>query len=335
MDRQWQQFIDHIHEGQVKCNDLDMLHKLVLTPTEHPDFNQCPWSECVLITPRNSVQIWWNEVAAASWCERQHCQMYICRAEDTIQGQPLTQHQAQVLAIEKVWHEQLGTKKPPTLAREVKLAVGIKVMVTENINPYLGIANRTRGTIVEIVLDIREQIDHMVPIVKLCYLPLYVLLKREGVEDEIDEEEKEVQGRFKNLPCSIVPIIAVGQTMMFMEHQHSGQVKWKREEWKQIPLELVYAFTDYCAQGQMIGNVIVDIGNPEDGILLLMFNLYVALSRSWGQDGICLLWDFDERLFNCRWDDELVQKDNRMHIMNQATKEKWEHGEGGEGEKDA
>ncbi|KAJ8590088.1 hypothetical protein M405DRAFT_687412, partial [Rhizopogon salebrosus TDB-379] len=39
-----------------------------------------------------------------------------------------------------------------------------------------------------------------------------------------------------------------------------------------------YASTDYRAQGQTIGHVLVDIATPPTGGLNL-FNLYVALSR--------------------------------------------------------
>ncbi|KAJ7791199.1 hypothetical protein B0H14DRAFT_2367909 [Mycena olivaceomarginata] len=57
-----------------------------------------------------------------------------------------------------------------------------------------------------------------------------------------------------------------------------------------------YAFTDYRSQRQTIPYVLVDIVLPPTGKLSL-FNLYVALSRSSGQETICLLRDFDDQLF--------------------------------------
>ncbi|KAF8572560.1 hypothetical protein K439DRAFT_1378246 [Ramaria rubella] len=51
---------------------------------------------------------------------------------------------------------------------------------------------------------------------------------------------------------------------------------------------VAYAFTDYRSQGQTIPNVIVDIGTPPSGGKLSMFNLYVALSRSSGQETVRL-----------------------------------------------
>ncbi|KAF8833842.1 hypothetical protein BDN67DRAFT_916162 [Paxillus ammoniavirescens] len=44
-----------------------------------------------------------------------------------------------------------------------------------------------------------------------------------------------------------------------------------------------YTFTDYHSQGQTIPHVLVDIASPPSGVLNL-FNLYVTLSRSSGQD---------------------------------------------------
>ncbi|KAF8589185.1 hypothetical protein K439DRAFT_1292644, partial [Ramaria rubella] len=49
-----------------------------------------------------------------------------------------------------------------------------------------------------------------------------------------------------------------------------------------------YRFTDYCSQGQTIPNIIVDIPTPPTGGRLTLFNLYVSLSQSSGQDTIRL-----------------------------------------------
>ncbi|KAF8572721.1 hypothetical protein K439DRAFT_1292206, partial [Ramaria rubella] len=54
-------------------------------------------------------------------------------------------------------------------------------------------------------------------------------------------------------------------------------------------LTAAYAFTDYRSQGQTILHVIVDIGTPPSGGKLSMLNLYVALSRSSGQETVRLL----------------------------------------------
>jgi hypothetical protein len=51
----------------------------------------------------------------------------------------------------------------------------------------------------------------------------------------------------------------------------------------QLPLIPAYSLTDYRSQGQTISHTIIDIGTPPTGGLT-PFNVYVALSRSRGQD---------------------------------------------------
>ena len=58
-----------------------------------------------------------------------------------------------------------------------------------------------------------------------------------------------------------------------------------------------YAFTDYRVQGQTIPCVIINIGKVPTRGSLNLFNLYVALSHSRGQDTIQLLRDFDNSMF--------------------------------------
>ena len=64
------------------------------------------------------------------------------------------------------------------------------------------------------------------------------------------------------------------------------------------------------------------IAQPPPGTLSL-FNLYVALSRSLGQDTIRLLRDFDERHFLSCHDTHLMDEDDRLEKLDQITKEWW------------
>ncbi|KAF8580296.1 hypothetical protein K439DRAFT_1637173 [Ramaria rubella] len=57
---------------------------------------------------------------------------------------------------------------------------------------------------------------------------------------------------------------------------------------------------------------------------LTLFNLYVALSQSSGQDTIRLLRDFDEHLFIQELDAYLQAQDMRLSKLNVQTKDWWE-----------
>ena len=53
---------------------------------------------------------------------------------------------------------------------------------------------------------------------------------------------------------------------------------------------------------------------------LSLFNLYVTLSRSLGQDTIQLLRDFEEQHFH---DTHLMDEDDRLEKMDQITRDWW------------
>ncbi|KAI0054550.1 hypothetical protein BV25DRAFT_1816911 [Artomyces pyxidatus] len=84
-----------------------------------------------------------------------------------------------------------------------------------------------------------------------------------------------------------------------------------------------YAFTDYRAQGQTIPHVIVDIASPPSGGLSL-FNLYVSLSRSSGRKTIRLLRNFNDSTFLASHNTALMEEDDRLLKLDQATKKWWE-----------
>jgi hypothetical protein len=88
---------------------------------------------------------------------------------------------------------------------------------------------------------------------------------------------------------------------------------------RQFPITPAYAFTDYHAQGQTIPYVLIDIALPPSGALSL-FNVYVALSQSSGQEGIRLLQDFDDNIFKKSHDTHLLLEDDRLEILSNETK---------------
>ncbi|EPQ59432.1 hypothetical protein GLOTRDRAFT_35056, partial [Gloeophyllum trabeum ATCC 11539] len=73
---------------------------------------------------------------------------------------------------------------------------------------------------------------------------------------------------------------------------------------------------------QTIPFLIADIAKPPTGKLSL-FNSYVTLSRSHGEDNIRLLRDFDDDIFKQARDPFLIQEDARLERLDQRTKEWW------------
>ena len=91
----------------------------------------------------------------------------------------------------------------------------------------------------------------------------------------------------------------------------------------QFPITGAYSFTNYCAQGQTIPYVIIDITSPPTSGLSL-FNLYVALSHSSGRDMIRLLRDFDDGMFLQAHVPELLEEDEQLGGLDLITRRWWD-----------
>jgi hypothetical protein len=81
-------------------------------------------------------------------------QLYLCPAPDTVNGRPLTLPERYSLAKSKMRGE--NSRKGGDLANELELGIGMKVMVTENMETDLDVANGSQGVIVNIILDADE-----------------------------------------------------------------------------------------------------------------------------------------------------------------------------------
>lgn len=101
--------------------------------------------------------------------------LYISSAEDDVKTGQLTvaqSHFIQQLTIDHTGH----------LPNETLLAIGMKVMITENIATVANIANGSRGVITSIVLDPRESDltpvnENGVNITRLSFPPSFVIIK--------------------------------------------------------------------------------------------------------------------------------------------------------------
>ncbi|KAF8812817.1 hypothetical protein BYT27DRAFT_7272529 [Phlegmacium glaucopus] len=192
------------------------------------------------------------------------------------------------------------------LKGRVELSVGMKAMVVLNIATDADVANGTRGTVEGFVLDPRE--DYTTPdedgCLHLRYPPPVIYFK----------PDMETQITFEGVPKGIIPILP---SMVGFTVEVDGQrVKLER---RQIAIVPGYAFTDYKAQGQTMGCVIVDIAKPPSG-RLSPFSVYVALSRSKGRKTIRILRDFDPTLFMHHPSEDLRADMARLERLNEQLK---------------
>lgn len=298
VDERWRLMLQHARHGNCGPDDLSYLRSLIITNQDCPetDFSDVPWSEAILITPRHAVRRQWNTACVLQHCKKEKKKLYISKAEDTVKGRTLTAGER--LALMK--------KKQVVLPSEVHLAIGCKVMVTFNVETQLDIANGSRGTIYDIVLDEREPVCND-EVVHLKYPPAYVLVKLDRTKAP----------KLDGLPEGVVPIVPMTKDISIT--YNGRQIRVRRT---QLPITLAYAFTDYRGQGQTINYVIVDIGWPPSGGLT-PFNAYVALSRSSGAQTIRLLRDFESSLFTKHPSEFLRNEDRRLERLDKETKIRW------------
>lgn len=330
-DHSWRDFLDHLRYGRVEPRHLKMLRTLLLKrqipnpsssltnspntntfPDPHPEtanlsinFSTQPWADASLITPRHAVRIRWNQAATQKQCTDLKTRLFVCPALDMIKGSPLTLEERYALASPP---KNGRRRRDKGLLESVHLAIGMKVMVTNNLQTDLDITNGARGVVVGIILNPEEPPLEGGSVVTLKHLPECVLVKLSRTR----------AAALPGLEEGVIPIQRISTKTQIRIRGKSRTVTRT-----QFPITGAYSFTDYRAQGQTIPYVVVDIASPPTSGLSL-FNLYVALSRSSGRGTIRLLRDFDDNMFLQAHVPELLEEDERLGELDVVTRGWWD-----------
>ena len=302
-DERWLQFLRRLRKGEVNHDDITMLRTLVLSRSSKEGMKDGSWNDMSMITPRHAVRTSWNEEACREMCSSSGQTLFICPAKDRLGDRELSKKER--LNIKK----HVVMKKIKSLPDEIEIAIGMKVLVTYNVETNLDITNGARGTITNIVFDIRENLDHTASIQRLQYLPKYILVHMDWTK----------VCKLSGLPDNVIPIEPMS---MRMDIQLGDNQKSMAIQRTQFPITGAYAFTDYRSQGQTISQAIIDIAPPPRGSLNL-FNLYVALSRCPNREHIRLLRDFKEETLLKKHDESLLKEDDRLEAINEHTLVSW------------
>jgi hypothetical protein len=310
-DTRWHELLTNLRYGRVTESDISTLRSLIIgSPNcSKDDLDKGPWADAVLVTPRHSARIQWNERATRKMCAKMKRQLFVCPAEDMIDKRPATLRERYCIAQKKSGNRARQKKELPWT---VELAIGMKVLVTSNLETDLDLTNGARGEIVDIILHADEPPIGKEAIVKLQRLPAYILVKMARTRAT----------RLEGLEECVIPVEPMEQSMEIPMRMKNGKHVRRTVKRRQFPVTGAYAFTDYRAQGQTITYIIVDIASPPHGTLSL-FNLYVALSRSSGQDTIRILRNFDDNVIREKHDEELLAEDDRLELLNEKTKQWW------------
>jgi hypothetical protein len=190
----------------------------------------------------------------------------------------------------------LDDSKTDGLMGKLKLFVGMRCMVTANIDTANGLSNGSVGFI------------YFIPDTPVNERPAYLLLKLRDREDLL----------YKGLPPGVAPLfIRSGTFKIRLKNRQKSSVTIRR---LQFPLVPAYAVTDYKSQGETLQAGLLDIRKPPTGNWASFFALYVLLSRVATLEGLFLIYDFDESVFKARAPRELVSYMDQLRILDQTTR---------------
>ncbi|KAF8527302.1 hypothetical protein JB92DRAFT_2640926, partial [Gautieria morchelliformis] len=146
-DELWAEILERSRYGACTENDLNKFHKLILTneSCQVPDFSRPPWNNAVLVTPRHGVRMEWNDAALREHCRTSAKPIFVSPAEDTVgmENNELSLPQKLLVAASE------GKER---LARKIKVAEGMRAMLTWNLVVSADLANGTQGTVEKIFL---------------------------------------------------------------------------------------------------------------------------------------------------------------------------------------
>jgi len=146
-----------------------------------------------------------------------------------------------------------------------EIAVGMKVMILVNLSTEAEIANGTRGTVRDIILDPREEplkiLEDNLNMVNLQYPPAMILFEPEG-GSRISSAFTDPRSTHPiAMPKGQIPITPLTKSFSVVLKDGSKVMIVR----KQYALTGGYTFTDIKSQGQTMGAVVIDIRDTPTG----------------------------------------------------------------------
>ncbi|KAF9000829.1 hypothetical protein BDQ17DRAFT_1188186, partial [Cyathus striatus] len=166
-----------LRTGNVDRDDVVMVRQLIVRNPKHElmNFSKPPWDNACLITPRHGVWLEWNRMALEKHCQATEQKLLICTTKDLIGKRNLSI--VEQYAVTMRGKGKNKGSKVNDLPEKVELAIGMKVMLTQNIQMDLDITNGACRTIVDIILHTDEPDLGTESIVPLRHLPAFILVK--------------------------------------------------------------------------------------------------------------------------------------------------------------
>jgi hypothetical protein len=267
-----------------------------------------PWFDAPLITSRNCVREYYNNLKIVDSAIRNKKSIIICNSVDTQIDQSSGKKGANkpIGRNIKVEVDKLNEAKTGYLPSELKLVESCRYTLTVNINTRLGLVNGADIELVSISYkqsDIIQHTNNFEFVIKSQ--PEYLLIRL----CKTPYNNKEC---FTHLAHNIIPIFP--ETKSF--YVHSSSMKKVRVKRSQFSLTL--PLTAFKAQGKTMSKVIIDLAEPTSGTLPANY-AYTALSRATSLNSIVILRPFRIHVIKQQPHPDLLDELRRLELIETSS----------------
>ena len=274
-DQAYLELLNRLREGKCLESDFEMLNTRVVGQTV--DITSIV--DAPIIAPGNQLVMAVNDLFVA--CHSQRTRVSVSTAKDFI-GKRKKAVPKNVANKYRNW----ANTRTKGLPRELKLFVGMPVIVTTNIKTELGITNGTMGVVKSIHFKNGQVINEDTGVHYLEEHPDYIIVEL----DDINVEP------LHGLPPNHIPIVPVKKS--FSVHM-PGRKKAVNVNRNHFPLVPHYSCTAHKSQGKTLSKAIVDLVPLKTKGIGIEF-AYVPLSRVRRLEDLTILRPFHPFILNAK-----------------------------------
>ena len=280
-DKSYLEMLNRLREGECTDRDVEMINGKVVGNTV--DLTSIAGNP--IIAPGNDVVTAVNDLFVAHHSSER--KVYVSIAQDYI-----GRNKKEVPAKVAKKYENWPNTQTDQLPRELKLYIGMPVIVTKNIYTELGITNGTKGVVRSIHFKKEES-------VVIGYRDNFQYLQHtpDCIVVELDDiNVKPLDG----LPANHVPIVPQrGSFQVHLGGKESVSVNRRH-----FPLVPRFGCTAHKSQGDTLSKAIVDLVPPPFKKNVRIEDAYVPLSRVRRLDDLTVLRTFDPSILKAQVDED-------------------------------
>ena len=277
-DQAYLDLLNRLREGKCTKNDVTMLNGRIVGP--NVDITSIV--DVPIITPGNKLVMAVNDLFVDRYSHE--TLVYVSKSED-YQGKKKNGKAIPKKVADKI--KDWPNTSTSGLPRELKLFVGMPVMITNNIATELGITNGTFGKIKSIHLQNGEEVTETSGYHQMEQHPEYIIV-----------ELKDINMRtLDGLPPNHVPISVKSASFSVKLPGKKKPINVNRSHFPMVPL---FSCTAHKSQGQTLKQAIVDLVPSKGRKVTGIEFAYVPLSRVRRLQDLTILREFNPSILRTK-----------------------------------